>query len=68
MSRLLTDHTLHDASEPTFRESIAQVMTSSGLEELRRDRLFELRAVIESLRQEHSPAPSNAVPACRVRS
>ena len=62
-------HRMYEAGEPVFRESVARVMTSTELEELRRDRLFELRAVIESLRREHSPAPgTNAVPAWRVRS
>jgi len=60
MSRLLTDHTMHQRGEPTFREFMAPELTSSGLEELRLDRLHELRAVIESLRRERGLAPANS--------
>ena len=59
MPRLLTDHTMHERGEPTFREFMAQELSSTGLEELRRDRLHELRAVIESLRRERGLVPSN---------
>ena len=69
MARLMTDHWMYEHGEPLFRESIARVMSSTGLEELRRDRLFELRAVIESLRREHNPAAETpAVSGWRVRS
>ena len=60
MSRLLTDHTMHERGQPTFREFMAPELTSSGLEELRLERLHELRAVIESLRRERGLAPSNS--------
>jgi hypothetical protein len=64
MARLMKNHTMYEHSGPVFRESIARVMSSQGLEDLRRDRLFELRAVIESLRLEQHRAPSgtNAAP------
>jgi len=70
MARLMMNHRMYEHSEPVFRESVAKVMSSTGLEELRRDRLFELRAVIESLRLEQHQAPSgtNAVPDWRIRS
>jgi len=70
MARLMMEHWMYEHSEPVFRESIARLMSSTELEDLRRDRLFELRAVIESLRREHSPSQSrpNAVPVWRVRS
>jgi hypothetical protein len=65
MARLMMD----ERSEPVLRESIARVMSSTGLEELRRDRLFELRAVIDSLRREHKPASETAAASgWRVRS
>jgi hypothetical protein len=70
MARLMMNHWMYEHSEPVFRESVAEVMSSTGLEELRRDRLFELRAVIESLRLEQHQAPSgtDAVPDWRIRS
>jgi len=60
MARLLTDHTLREHDEPTFREFMAPGLSSTGLEQLRRDRLHELRAVIESLRRERALTPSDA--------
>ena len=60
MSRLLTDHTMYEYGEATFREIMAPELSSTELEELRLDRLQELRAVIASLRRERGLAPSNS--------
>jgi len=58
MARLLTDHTMCERDEPTFRDVMAPELSSIELEELRLDRLHELRAVIDSLRRERDQTPS----------
>ena len=57
MSRMLTNHTMHERGEATFREFMAPQLSPTELEELRLHRLQELRAVIESLRREIRSAP-----------
>ena len=50
------DPRLRDGGRLWFAEFLA-AENSPGLERLRLDRLLELRAVIDSLRSEHEPAP-----------
>ena len=56
--------TMRDGGRLTFAELLAAAASPVGLEQLRLDRLFELRAVIDSLRSEHKrvepPAPCTA--------
>ena len=51
-------HTLRDGGRLNLAELLAAEMSPVGLEQLRLDRLYELRAVIDSLRSEHNRAPS----------
>ena len=59
--------TMRDGGRLTFAELLAAGASPVGLEQLRLDRLFELRAVIESLRSEHSRVVPLAPCAARNR-
>lgn len=58
--------TMRDGGRLAFAELLAAGESPVGLEQLRLDRLFELRAVIDSLRSEHKWAVPSA-PCARNR-
>ena len=47
--------TTRAGGRPAFADFLATGLTPVGLEQLRLDRLFELRAIVDSLRSEHTP-------------